>query len=410
MLESAQIQMKMSEVRQKINNLDTSDDVEYRQEEMDALASEYNSLESRYRISLIKESEEIEETPTGDLDSERRESRALEYDLEVRNYVIAAVNDYPLEGREREYNDSLKLTGIGTQLPWIALLSPEERAELRAATTAPSDADMTVRGILARVFAASAADYLGVVSPLVPAGEANFPVMGSGVAPGNVAAGAAGDETAAVITPHVLDPRRLTASYRIRQEDINKLRQLEDSLRLDLQGAMVESRDKGIFVADGVAPNPSGFLDTTSDAKVLTAPDDPTAVGDFAAYASARSKLVDGRYAMDASSVRVVCGAATYQHASELYQAGSGASAIEKFGPRVSAHIPDKDGTSNIQLAVASRSVGRAVAPMWPSISLIRDIFTGASKGEIVITATAMWNFKILDARGFALLKFKLSA
>ena len=408
MLESATIQLRMSEIREKLNAFAGDDDVEYRQEEADALSTEYRQLESKYRIALIRESEEIEQTPTPELDSEKRESRAMEHDIEVRNYVIAAVNDYPLEGREKEYNDSLKLTGVGTQLPWIALLSPEERAELRAATTAPSDADMTVRGILGRVFAMSAADYLGVVSPMVPAGESNFPVMsGNGVSPANVEAGAAGDETAAVITPHVLEPRRLTASYRIRQEDINKLRQLEDSLRLDLQGAMMEARDKAVFTANGVAPAVSGFLDTASDAKVLTAPDDPSAVAAFADYASARAKLVDGRYAMSADSVRAVCGAATYSHASGLYQTGSGASAIEKFNPRVSAHIPD--ATGNIQTAVASRSVARAVSPMWPAIALIRDIYTGASKGEITVTAIALWNFVILDANGFSLLKFKLA-
>ena len=67
-------------------------------------------------------------------------------------------------------------------------------------------------------------------------------LSGSGVSPANTAAGAAADETAATITPVVLDPLRLSASYRIRQEDhVNKLAMLEDSLRLDLTG-----RDGGI--------------------------------------------------------------------------------------------------------------------------------------------------------------------
>ena len=407
MLESQNIQLRLSEIRERLNAFGNDDDIEYRQEEADALATEYRQLESKYRVALIRESEEIESTPTPELDGEGRESRAMELDLEIRNYVTAALNDFPLEGREREYNDALKLSGVGTQLPWVALLSPEERAELRAATVAPSDADMSVRGILGRVFAASAADHLGVVSPMVPQGAANFPVLSGGASPGTVAAGADADETEAKITPVVLDPRRLTASYRIRQEDIHKLAMLEDSLRLDLAGAMMESRDKAVFNGNGASPNVSGFLDTASDDAALTAPDDPTAVAAFAAYASARAKLVDGRHAMSADSVRVVCGAQTYSHASELYQAGSGASAIEKFNPRVSAHIPAP--ASNIQTAVASRSVGRAVSVMWASIALIRDIYTGASKGEIVITATALWNFAILDAAGFSLLKFKLA-
>ena len=110
---------------------------------------------------------------------------------------------------------------------------------------------------------------------------------------------------------------------------------------------------------------------------------------------------------MSEDDVRIVVGAATYKHAAAVFQSGSGASALDRLRARVSAHVTAP--ASNIQKAIASRSLGRAVAPMWPAISLIRDIYTGASKGEIVITATAMWNFKILDASGFSLQEFKLA-
>ena len=401
MLESASIQMRMSEIRERLNVFGSDDDIEYRQEEADALAKEYQQLESRYRIALIKESEIEEQTPTGDLDSEMRESRALEQLIEVRNYVAAVVNDYQLGGREAEYNDSQKLVGVGTQLPWVALLSPEERAELRAATVAPDNADTNVRGILSRIFAVSAADYLGVVSPMVPVGSANFPVMSGGVSPSNAEAGAAGDETKAVIAANVLDPIGMTASYRMRHEDLNKLSLMEDSLRLDLAGALVEARDKAVIAADGQAPNPSGFLTELPD------PTNPTAEAGFSDYAAAKAGLVDGKYAMSADDVRIVCGKETYVHSSKIFQSGSGTSALEKFGARVSAHVTAP--ASNIQKAIASRSRGRAVSPMWPAVSLIRDIYTGANKREVVITATALWNFKVLDESGYSLLEFKLA-
>ena len=261
MRESESIQLKLSELRQKINSFGVGDDeTEYRAEEMDALTSEYNQLESRYRVAVIKESAEIEQTPTEDLDSEIRESRAMETNLEVRNYLHAALVDAPLEGREKEYNDSLRLDGVGTLLPWIALLSPEARAELRAATTAPSDSDTQVHSILGRVFAHSAADYLGVVSPLVPVGSSNFPVLTGGVVPANAADDGASNESAATLTANELDPLRLTASYRMRRTDLAKLKMMEDSLRLDLQGAAMEARDKGVIAGDGSAPNVNGFL------------------------------------------------------------------------------------------------------------------------------------------------------
>ena len=404
MKESESLQLKLSELRGKINSFGTGDDeTEYRAEEYDALTNEYQTLEAKYRMAVIKESAEIEATPTEDLDSEKRESRAMEYDLEVRNYVASAMMDAPLEGREREYNDSLKLEGVGTLLPWMALLSPEDRRELRAATTAPSDSDTAVHGILQRVFAHSAADYLGVSSLLVPVGAANYPVLSGGVVPANADGGAAADETAATLTANVLDPVRLTASYRMRREDLAKLRMMEDSLRMDLQGAIMESRDKSVIAGDAdTEPNPDGFLNALTDVT------NPTLEAIFADYASAKASLVDGKYAMSADDVRIVCGKQTYQHASKIYQTGSGTSALEKFAPRVSAHIPDASN-GDIQKAIASRSMGRAVCPMWPAVELIRDIYTGASKGEVVLTMCVLWNFKILDEAGYQLLEFKLA-
>ena len=414
MLESQSIQMKLSELRQKINAYGADDDTEYRAEEMDALTNEYNTLESRYRMALIRESELIEETPTPELDGEKRESRQLELDIETRAYISALLNDGGLEGREKEYNDSLGIVGGGggvINMPWAALLSPEARAEHRAVSVAPSDSAMQVRSILGRIFARSSAAYLGVSMPIVGVGDVNYPIISasSGVSPANVAAGAAVDETAAVIKATVLEPRRLGATYRLRVEDANRLAQMEDSLRLDLAASIEESRDAAIFKGDGASPNVSGLLDVIGDEAKLTAPDDPTAVADFAAYASAKAMLVDGRYAVSAEDVALVVGVDTYGHAATLFQAGSGIAALDRLGGRVSAHIPAKDGTSNVQLAVASRAMGRAVAPTWPAVALVIDRITAAKNGEILITATSLWNFSIIDSEAYKLLKFKLA-
>ena len=171
MLESQKLQMRLSEIRERLNTMGGDDEtVEFRAEEADTLTLEYRQAESRYRVALVKEADEIESTPTGDLDGEGRESRALEQLIEVRHYIESALNDAPLSGEAREFNDAMKLTGVGTQLPWIALMSPEARAEMRAATVAPDTADTNTRSILGKVFAKSCADFLGVVSPMVPAG------------------------------------------------------------------------------------------------------------------------------------------------------------------------------------------------------------------------------------------------
>ena len=372
MLKSQKLQLEMSEKRQAINALQAQE--EYAIDDLDRLNGEYRELEIRFQSALIEEAEEHDATPTDDLDSEGWEVRSLEERVEFRNYLSAALNDSPLTGREKEFEDALGIESGGiTQLPWIALLSPEERVEARAATTAPTNSDVVVANILGRVFANGAASYLGVNFPSVPVGSANYPVLSSGVAPANAEGSGAANQTKATITANVLEPTRLSAEYLVRVEDLHRLRMMEDALRADLQGAMTEAMDAQIVAGDGTAPNVSGFN------SALTAATDPTSEADFAAYASARAKLVDGRYAASEDDVRVLVGAATYAHAAELYQSGSGTSALSRLMPRVSPHIPA--ATSNIQAAIASRSQGRSVAPMWPSISLIRDNVSGSSKG-----------------------------
>ena len=399
MLKSQKLQLDMSEKRQAINAMQAQE--EYEVDALDALNKDYMGLEVRYQSALIEEAAETDATPTDDLDSEGREVRRLEEGVEVRHYLEAALNDYPLDGREKELQDALGLAGVGTQIPWIALLSPQERVEVRAATTAPSDSDVVVSSILGRVFAGGAGAYLGVAFPSVPVGSSNYPVLSSGVVPANAEGSAAANQTAATLTANVLDPTRLTAEYLIRYEDLNKFKMMEEALRNDLQGAMTEAADAQIIAGNGTAPNVSGF------GSALTAPDNPSAVADFAAYASTRAKLVDGRYAQSEDDVKVLVGATTYSHAAGIYQTGSGVSALSRLMPKVSPHVPV--AASNIQAAYACRSMNRAVAPMWPSISLIRDSVSGSAKGEIRIVAIAMWNFQILDKSGYASLKYKLA-
>ena len=84
---------------------------------------------------------------------------------------------------------------------------------------------------------------------------------------------------------------------------------MEEALRADLQGAMTEAADAQIIAGNGTAPSVSGF------GSALTAPENPSAVADFAAYASTRAKQVDGRYAQSEDDVKILVGAATYQHA-----------------------------------------------------------------------------------------------
>ena len=341
---------------------------------MEGLNTKYRNTEIRFQSALIQEAAEKEESPDSDVDGEIFEIRELRHNVNTTAYIYAALQDQPLEGREKELNDALKLAGAGTVMPMAALLSNEDRLELRAATNAPSDSDVIVQQILGRVFAGGALAHLGVSFPAVPTGASNYPVISAGVVPATADKGGAANQTAASITANKLDPKRLTAEYLVRIEDIMTLRNMEDAMRMDLAGALTEAADKEGIIADGSDPDITGF-DTA-----LTAASDPAAESTFSDYASARPGMVDGRYAMSAEGVRLVVGAATYAHAATKFQTGSGQAALSMLNARVSPFVAAP--ASDIQRAFASRSMGRAVAPMWPSVSLIRDNVSRFQQGR----------------------------
>ena len=373
---------------------------------LEKLNGEYRMAEIRYQSAIIQESEEMERTPDGDIDGEQFEIRELRDSVSTSAYVSAALLEEPLSGREKELNDALKLYGAGVQMPLSALLSQRDRAELRAemraATEAPSDADVITNRILGRVFSSGDLTYLGCHFPSVAPGASNYPVLSAGVEPATADKDGAANQSAATLTPNILKPQRLTAEYLVRLEDLYVLKDMEDALRMDLAGAITEAMDKEGISGDGSDPDITGILEA------LTAPTTPSTEANFAAYASSRNKQVDGRYAKEQGDVRLLVGSETFAHAAGIYQTGSGVSAVAAMGnPRVSPHIPDP--ASNVQHAIASRSMGRCIAPLWPAVSLIRDNVSLASKGQVKLIAITLWSFKLLDTAGYAQLSFKLA-
>ena len=415
MRESQSIALKMSEIRQKLNALaeDAPD------EERNALTSEYGTLESRYRAALITEDEEDRQTPTPDVDAEEREARMLELRISAGNYIQAVVENRSLDGREAEYqearglnNSSVQtLAGAGIQLPWAALL-PRTEAELRAgaSTVAPADVGVNQMPILARVFAQTAGAYLGVGFPQVGVGEVVYPVLTSGETPDMLEPGAEQTGTIAVFTPNVLGPKRLSARYQFRVEDLARFSMMEEALRQDLRGAMGEAMDFQVINGDATGANVNGFLNE------LTAAADGNTEWEFSEYAMQRALQVDGRYANVQEDVSILVGQDTYGHAASKYANNrSDLSGLDKMMPRVSAHIPAKAanaGGETVQSAIAFKKSApgpNAVAPMWPTISLIRDQYTRADHGEISITAIGLWNFKVLREAAYAHLRAVLA-
>ena len=135
-------------------------------------------------------------------------------------------------------------------IPWAALdpgrgEAVERRADAAttvAGTVATAGSQSTILG---RVFANTAAAFLNVDMPVVPAGTAAFPVLTDGPDGGQVIKGARRDAEAVTFASEALTPGRATARVVFNVEDASRLVGMDDSLRDDLRGALAEVIDAG---------------------------------------------------------------------------------------------------------------------------------------------------------------------
>lgn len=382
------LELRQSEIRQRLNELaaidEPSDD---ERSELDRLRTEYRDLEPRLQAAIIAEADDPGHSETDD--AQGRELRSMLAEFNPGNVFAAAVEKRATDGREAEIQQHF---GIGAHaLPIEAL-----RIEERAVTPAPADTGANQAEIVQPVFATGDAAFLGAFMPIVPVGEAVYPVLESRPAVGGPHADStAVGETTGAFDAAALEPQRLQASFFYRRTDAARFAGMGEALRIALNEGLRESIDAQVVaqVETVARPNPGG------DA------------GGLDTYSTLLSRLIygriDGRFATGEGDLRLLVGNQTLAFASGLYrspQAGE-MSAAEKLrslagGLRVSAHVPAV--AANKQDVIVRRGNRRdLVIPTWRGISLIPDEITRANVGEIAITAVLLAAFKVIRAAGF---------
>ena len=295
MLRSQELSLRISEIRQRLNELAGKDSLSTEERaEVDTLSAELSGKETQYRAAVqAEEAESREHRAAGD--GESAEFRSLTGRVRCGEYLQAAVEQRAVSGAEAELNAAVGLAAQG-RMPWAALLpraAPEVRQD--AATAAPATGIPTNQAeILERVFARSASMYLRVDMPSVGVGESSYPVFATGTTAAQAAKGGEVDAAAATFTPNVLKPKRLSAAYLWGVEDEAELRGLESSLRDDLGMAMSDAMDKQVLTGSGAAPNVPGFLGRI-DGNALGALVLPADEGDIASYNSSFGIQNDGK-------------------------------------------------------------------------------------------------------------------
>ncbi|MDD9986053.1 MAG: phage major capsid protein [Spirochaetaceae bacterium] len=445
MTNAQKLALRLSEIRQKLNELSGKDELtDAEQSEMRTLTAEFPKVEERWRAATVAEVDDeaaaLGDDPNDPGDGEAAELRRLRGTVRITDYLGPAAGGAGLSGAAAEFNAALDVPVVGPSggvaIPWDALLAAEpveqrDDPERRAFTTTAAYAGgVGQRPILQRLFGPDIMDALGVRVDAVPVGRAEWPLITGGVAPDQKPEGTAADTpVTAAFAAEVLKPKRLTGAYEYSHEAAAQVRDLEAALRRDLAAAVRAKMQELALLGDEStnAHEPDGFL------TVLAAPTDPTSEADYSAYASAHAAAVDGIHASMETEVSSVIGVASYTHAAGVFQSGSGEAGSEalrrrSMSCRASVYVPGigTDGTAsnnpNGQTAnVQNGNIfhaqgpnggpmrGDSVAAVWPTLEVIRDIYTQSSVG-VKLTWVALWDFQAAFRRAaYRRVAFKLA-
>jgi len=342
--------------------------------------------------------------------------------IRVGRYLGFLANQKELDGAEAEFNKEI---GMRSDHFPVQALAPMENEDLetRADAISPQNAagqplasgaiNTTTGPMLNRVFKATDAAFLGVAMPTVPPGLRTYPVMVDGTTAGMVARGAALDAGAARFDTVNVSPKRGTVGYTFDVEGVAELGGgLESTMRSDMRTAIGYMMDLQILNGDGADANISGIV---KELELELPPGRSFANNDVdQALSWANGKQIatdglDGFYSRTEADLRMLIGGTTYSQARGLYRTNdSEMDLLQEWASlgtavRRSFQIADPafatikgknaNGTKKVQSAIVNSEPGAAVAPIWSGISAIRDPYTKAREGQIMLTMTVLYNF-----------------
>ena len=403
------VQMRQSELKVKLNAmLDT--EIEKRSEtysdDLDKLTKELRGIEGEYQAALVADNSTTE---TRSDDGESKEFDDILRRSAVSDFLSEAAFDKPVEGASAELRQALDL-GANT-LPLDILLADSDGDQEQRADSVTNHATAiqeNQQSIAGRIFAGSAAAYMGIQRPTVPVGDTTYVTLATGTSADVRSDGVAKDADAATFTSVTVSPVRQTARYLFGIESTARLRGMEEALRADLTATMSDKLDKlalrGQAAVANVSPAVTGLVNT------LTDPTDPTTVATWTDFLNLYTDRVDGMYSQDGSNVRVLVNPATFKAAYKLQIATSGELLRDRLPAgrfRASANMPD---STNANIAkVLTYAAGRRgfVQPVWRGVTLIRDPYTNAEKGQIALTVVMLTGAVMVDSDVYHLAEVK---
>ena len=398
-LKSQELAIEAAELRGRLNDLlakESSDLTDEERADVDGGAGRLSSIEKRRATALTieaAEGAETRETETAEGDGEEREVAELRSRFRVGNVIAAILGGGRIEGAEAEYAAAVKTPG---QIPikvWDRPVSAPGSAVETRAVTPGMQTGIEAAPIVPALFDRSVAPFLGVAMETAEVGDKSFPVLSTSVTADAKAKAAEAAEMAGAFTVTTVQPRRVTGSFRFAVEDQARMDGLEEALRMNLSMVLSDQVDNQVL-------NGSGSGDGTVNG-LLNILDDPAVPEDdaetWARYNAALASHIDGLFAVDSMGVAGLVGVATYRHMAQQFRANESNESFAAYasrvfgGVRATRRIAAAD--ANVQQAVMrlTNPAGdrAAVMAVWPGLT-IRDIYTDADKGEVVVTALAL--------------------
>lgn len=435
MLNSQKIQLRQSEVRQRLGEIAGLEGDDYSDEiksEETKLQGELRESEQRLRTALTVEAAEDERAKReaeqrGDTqqDAEAREKAELRSKATLTGYMLAAAKGRAVTGAEAEFAAACNVSGIPLEIFEPTAEERKAEAERRAVTPAPGTVGVNLDPIRPAVFAQSVVPRLGVDMPRVPSGTFASGTVTTSAVPAAKNKGADIDATAGAITVSTATPKRISARLELAIEDIAAVGQanFESILRQNLSLALSDELDDQALNGDGQAPNLTGLFER------LTNPNAPAAgVIAFDGFVGTFADGIDGLWATVAKDVAIVAGPDTYKLACKTFRDAAGQDlgdvsfadyAMQHYGGFwTSKRMPDK--AAHIQQGIlyrkgrsgmgASMGMRTAVCPHWGEVS-IDDIYSGAKSGTRSFTMHVLLGDVILvQPDAYAQVAFRVSA
>ena len=380
--------------------------------EVRTLTTELGSLEERFRAAVISEGEAsaTRDAAHRATDGEGAELRSLASRVHLGEYLAAASEGRAVEGAPAEYNEALKIRRDRFPLRLLAPAAPEVRA------TTNADGEASQGRWLDRLFATSAARYLGVTMESAAPGLKPYPIVSAGATAAQQDRSETTTDAAWTVSSVEAKPKRNSARVIISMEDDLRLPGLESALRRDLAMAVSDGVDRAVFLGDS-GPSTASYdiVGLDSAAGVVEQNISQADKVKFSETADAFNGFVDGIHAAGNDDLNVVAAVGAHRlWCRTLPVTNESASLKDLLGRmgvnwRVRGNIETNTAAADWAAFIGrARGIeGAAVAVLWSGDGiLLRDPYSGAADGEVALTLSYYWDFQVVRGSSFGRIHF----